>query len=140
MQHVDDNPRYLCSELVSILYEDGDRNVHQTTANLEDISSSSAELLLFDNILQPGLAISFCSKEHDLYGVVQSCERDPALGWFARIRLDKSSQWSGRKFIPEHFLAMRSISKQYTHALGPLRTSSLTRVATCSLPSRAHAA
>ena len=95
MLHLDDTPRYLCSELVSILYEDRDRNVHQTTANLEDISSGSAELLLFDNILQPGLAISFCSKDDDLYGVVQSCEQDPTLGWFARIRLDKSSQNHG---------------------------------------------
>src|SRR5258707_13567737 len=122
MLHLDDNPRYLCSELVSILYEDRDRNVHQTTANLEDISSGSAELLLFDNILQPGLAISFCSKDHDLYGVVQSCEQDPILGWFARIRLDKSSQWSGRKFIPEHFLPLRTDSEQETHELVRVRT------------------
>jgi len=121
MLHLDDNPRYLCSELVSVLYEDRDRNVHQTTANLEDISSGSAELLLFDNILRPGLAISFCSKDHDLYGVVQSCEQDPILGWFARIRLDKSSQWSGRKFIPEHFLPLRSGSESEVHQLVPVR-------------------
>jgi len=107
MQHLTE-PRYLCSELVNVLYEDRQKNVHQTTANLEDISSNSAELLLFDNILQPGTAISFSAKDHDLYGVVQSCEQDSILGWFARIRLDKSSQWSGRKFIPEHFLPICS--------------------------------
>src|SRR5258708_13083106 len=100
MQHVDDNPRYLCSELVSILYEDRDRNVHQSTANLEDISSGSAELLLFDNILQPGLAISFCSKDHDLYAVVQSCEQDPILAWLARTSLDKSPQCTTPTFTP----------------------------------------
>jgi len=107
MQHLTE-PRYLCSELVNVLYEDRQKNVHQTTANLEDISSNSAELLLFDNILQPGTAISFCAKDHDLYGVVQSCEQDSILGWFARIRLDQSSRWSGRKFIPEHFLPICS--------------------------------
>ena len=123
MLHLDDNPRYLCSELVSILYEDGSGAVHQTTANLEDISSGSAELLLFDDILRPGLAISFCSKDHDLYGVVQSCEQDPILGWFARIRLDKSSQWSGRKFIPEHFLPLRRTSEPEIHEPVPVRTS-----------------
>ena len=122
MLHLDDTPRYLCSELVSILYEDSDRRVHQTTANLEDISAGSAELLLFDDILQPGSAISFCSKDHDLYGVVQSCEQDPILGWFARIKLDKSSQWSGRKFIPEHFLPLRTDSEQETHELVRVRT------------------
>ena len=122
MLHLDDTPRYLCSELVSILYEDGDRRVHQTTANLEDISAGSAELLLFDDILQPGSAISFCSKDHDLYGVVQSCEQDPILGWFARIRLDKSSQWSSRKFIPKHFLHLRTGSEQETHELVRVRT------------------
>ena len=122
MQHLDDSPRYLCSELVNVLYEDRQRQVHQTTANLEDISSGSAELLLFDDILQPGLPISFCAKDHDLYGVVQSCEQDPILGWFARIRLDKSSRWSGRKFIPEHFLPMRSASEAEVHELVPART------------------
>src|SRR6266404_9189651 len=123
MLHLDDTPRYLCSELVSILYEDSDRRVHQTTANLEDISAGSAELLLFDDILQPGSAISFCSKDHDLYGVVQSCEQDPILGWFARIRLDKSSQWSCRKFIPEHFLPLRSGSEPEIHERVPVRAS-----------------
>jgi hypothetical protein len=123
MPHLDDNPRYLCSELVSILYEDRAGNVRQTTANLEDISTSSAELLLFDNILQPGLALSFCSKGHDLYGVVQSCEQDPILGWFARIRLDKSSQWSGRKFIPEHFMPLHSGSEPEIHEPVPVHTS-----------------
>jgi hypothetical protein len=110
MSNLDDTdiPRHLCSELVNVLYEDRHKNFHQTTANLEDISAKSAELLLFDNILQPGLAISFCAKDHDLYGVVQSCEEDPVLGWFARIRLDNSSRWSGRKFIPEHFLPICS--------------------------------
>jgi len=44
MQHLEDSPRYLCSELVSILYEDRQRQVHQTTANLEDISSGGQEL------------------------------------------------------------------------------------------------
>ncbi len=123
MQHLNDtdNPRYLCSELVSVLYEDRQKSVHQTTANLEDISANSAELLLFDNILQPGLAISFCAKDHDLYGVVESCEQDPVLGWFARIRLDKSSRWSGRKFIPEHFLPMHSASEPETQELIPTR-------------------
>ena len=122
MQHLDDTPRYLCSELVNVLYEDRQRQVHQTTANLEDISSGSAELLLFDDILQPGLPISFCSKDHDLYGVVQSCEQDPILGWFARIRLDKSSRWSGRMFIPEHFLSIRSASEPEIPELVPTRT------------------
>lgn len=121
MPYLTDNPRYLCSELVNVLYEDRKGNVHQTTANLEDISAGSAELLLFDNILQPGSAISFCPKDHDLYGVVQSCEEDPILGWFARIRLDKSSQWSGRKFIPEHFLAICSVSDPEVHEFVPTR-------------------
>jgi hypothetical protein len=122
MQHLDDSPRHLCSELVSVLYEDHQRHVRQTTANLEDISSGSAELLLFDNILQPGSSISFCAKDHDLYGVVQSCEQDPILGWFARIRLDKSSRWSGREFIPKHFLPMRRRPEVEIHELVPART------------------
>src|SRR5258708_2264046 len=113
MLHLDDTPRYLCSELVSILYEDSARMVHQTTANLEDISAGSAELLLFDDILQPGSAISFCSKDHDLYGVVQSCEQDPILGWFARIRLDKrSEEHTSELQSPDHLVCRLLLEKK----------------------------
>jgi len=94
---------------VSVLYEDGSRQTHSTIANLEEISRDTAALLTEDR-LASGTAISLTLKESDLYGVVESNEYDPILGWFATIRFDRSSRWSGRRFVPEHFLALCSLA------------------------------
>jgi len=64
MQHlnVTDNPRYQsCSELVSVLYEDRQKNVHQTTANLEDISGAQPNCCYLTTYCTP-IVISFCAK------------------------------------------------------------------------------
>jgi hypothetical protein len=100
--------RCLCSELVSVLYEDSSRQTHRTIANLEEISRDTAALLT-EHPLAVGAAISVTLKDMDLYGITESVEYDPILGWFTTIRLDRSSRWSGRRFVPEHFLALCSL-------------------------------
>jgi|SRR5579884_136100 len=95
----------LCSELVSVLYEDRSRKTRQTMANLEEISTDSA-LLCLEESVQRGRAISFRVKHYDLYGVVESCVSDPVLGYFVTVKLDKSSQWSEKWFTPEHLLSL----------------------------------
>ncbi len=97
--------RYLCSELVRVLYEDASRNTRQAMANLEEISASTATLLSEEK-LESGRAISFCVKDHDLYGVVESSFLHPVLGWFSKVRFDRSSRWHGRLFVPEHLFAL----------------------------------
>jgi len=74
-------------------------------ANLEEISSTGATILL-DERLEPGLPVSFWAKGHDLHGIVESSDLDPDLGWFVKIVLDSTSRWSGRMFVPEHFIAL----------------------------------
>jgi hypothetical protein len=101
--------RCLCSELVSVLYEDSSRQTHSTIANLEEISPDTAALLS-EHRLAVGAAISVTLKDMDLYGITESNEYDPILGWFTTIRLDRSSRWSGRRFVPEHFLALCSLA------------------------------
>lgn len=105
MPHQSDQCRLLCSEFVSVLYDDRSRETHQAVANLEEISSTEA-VLLSEQELEPGIPISFCAKEHDLYGVVQSSSFDAILGWFIKVALDASSRWHGRLFVPEHFIAL----------------------------------
>jgi hypothetical protein len=100
-----DDRLYLCSELVSVLYEDGLQNTRQTLANLEDISSHSATLLC-DEHLEPGLAVALRSKEHDLYGIVASATFDRLLGWYVVLRLDLSSRWTRQWFVPEHLVCV----------------------------------
>lgn len=95
----------LCSELVSVLYEDRSRQTRQTVGNLEEIASESAVLCLEESV-QRGRAISFRVKNHDLYGIVDSCVSDPQLGYFVTVALDKSSRWSEKWFTPEHLLSL----------------------------------
>jgi len=95
----------LCSELVSVLYEDRSRKTRQLTGNLEEISQTSA-LVCLEERVQRGRAISFRCRQHDLYGVVESCIAHPQLGYFVTITLDKSSQWSEKWFTPAHLLSL----------------------------------
>src|SRR5690349_2053874 len=105
MSYSTNERQYLCSELVSVLYEDASRQTHQAVANLEEISSSTATLLSEEK-LESGRPISFCIKDHDLYGIVESSIFDPILGWFSKIKLDRLSRWHGRLFVPEHLFAL----------------------------------
>jgi hypothetical protein len=100
----------LCSELVSVLYEDRFRQTRQTVGNLEEISSNSA-VLCVEESLQRGRAVSFHVKNHDLYGIVDSCVRDPHLGYFVTVALDKSSRWSEKWFTPEHLLSLWKVAE-----------------------------
>src|SRR5581483_8319156 len=99
---------HLCSELVTVLYEDRHRNTRRIVANLEEISPDSA-VLLTEERLEPSLPITFCSREHDLYGCVESSCADEVLGWFTTVRLDRSSRWNGRWFLPGHFLSLCTV-------------------------------
>jgi hypothetical protein len=114
--------RCLCSELVSVLYEDASRQTRSTIANLEEISPDRAALLS-DHPFTVGTAISLTLKNNDLYGIAESNEYDPILGWFTTIRFDGSSRWSGRRFVPEHFLALCSLGAT-TQARGAQTTPS----------------
>jgi hypothetical protein len=97
--------RYLCSELVSLLYEDRFRNTHEAMANLEEISSTTVTLLS-EKKLGSGRPISLRAQGHDLYGVVESSVFDPLLGWYTKVKLDRLSRWHERLFVPAHFLAL----------------------------------
>lgn len=105
MSHRSTECRYLCSELVSVRYEYGSSNIQGAVANLEEIASTEATLLMEER-LEPGRPISFRAKGHDLHGIVGSCEVDKILGWFIKVKLDFDSRWQGRMFLPEHFLAL----------------------------------
>jgi hypothetical protein len=101
MSHTANEPRYLCSELVNVLYEDRSLILNQLVANLEEISSTHATLLVEER-LQPGSAVSFHAKGHDLNGFVESCDYHEILGWIVEIEFDSRSRWNAAMFIPDH--------------------------------------
>jgi hypothetical protein len=96
---------YLCSELTTVIYEGHPGELHQTIANLEEISTTCAKILL-DGQPRLGSAISLTVKGHDLFGQVLSRSYDSTLGWFVTVRLDAKSVWRKKWFSPQHLLAV----------------------------------
>jgi len=97
--------RYLCSELIPLLYEDNSGATRRLIGNLEEISGHSA-VVLVENEIERGAPVAMAIKGNDLYGYVESCSYDEILGWFVKLHLHPDSQWSGQRFLPEHFLAL----------------------------------
>lgn len=108
---MDHSCHYLCSELVTVIYEGHPGELHQTTANLEEISSRSATVLLGEKP-RKGSPICVTVKGHDLFGVVLSQSYDRLLGWFVTLRLDANSVWRKEWFSPRHLLAVRAFAAE----------------------------
>jgi hypothetical protein len=102
---------FLCSELVSVLYETQAGRTRSAIANIEEISASSATLLS-DERLPEGKPVAFAAKGHTLQGTVECIEKDEMLGYFAKVKFDPASRWQGRLFIPEHFLALCACARE----------------------------
>lgn len=102
---------YLCSELITVIYEEQPGELHQATANLEEISKTSAVVLL-DEKPRLGSPISLAIKDHDVFGVITSSVYDATLGWFVTVILDASSLWRPEWFSPKHLFAACSCSSE----------------------------
>ncbi len=95
--------QFLCSELVTVTYEEQPGEIRQATANLEEISTASAVVLLEEKP-SLGSSISLSIKDRDLFGVIKACLHDATLGWFVIVALDAASQWNRDWFAPKHLL------------------------------------
>ena len=102
---------YLCSQLVTVTYEEQPGELSQTIANLEEISTTSAVILL-DDRPRLGSPISLSIKAHDLFGVITSSLYDATLGWFVTITLDPDSRWRREWLTPKHLLAICACSSE----------------------------
>jgi hypothetical protein len=102
---------YLCSELVSVLFEDQRCNTRSTFAVLEEISADSA-ILLSEERPPAGRPIAFSAKGHDFYGTVRSIDKDETLGYFTNVEFDARCRWQGQLFVPEHFFALCASTRQ----------------------------
>jgi hypothetical protein len=102
---------YLCSELITVTYEDQPGEIFQTMANLEEISAESAIVLLEQ---QPsiGSSISLSIQGRDLFGVIQGSLEDEALGWYVTVAFDAASLWNPRWLKPKHLVAIPECTPQ----------------------------
>jgi hypothetical protein len=103
--------QYLCSELVTVTYEEQPGEIRQTIANLEEISTDRAVVLLEDQP-QLGASISLAIKGCDFFGVIKARLHDTALGWFAIVAFDAASLWNRAQFAPRHLLGMCECSRE----------------------------
>lgn len=95
----------MCSELISVLWEDADGSVRLETANLEEIDAAAATLLL-ETPIPTATSIRLMCQEHELRGMVHEVVHDPVLGYFAKIELDPETRWSEKCFTPAHLLRL----------------------------------
>ncbi len=73
---------------------------------MEEISANSA-VILAEHEIERGCPVAMSIKDNELYGYVESRWYDEVLGWFMKIHLHKDSSWSGRRFLPDHFLSIQ---------------------------------
>jgi hypothetical protein len=102
--------RYLCSELVRVDYEAAPGITQQLPGNLEEISPTSA-VLLMDTSLARGHALSFRAQNRRVRGVVESWVYEPPLGYFVSIRFLDGYEWREDHFQPDHLLKLARFTR-----------------------------
>src|SRR5580704_12282541 len=95
-------PRYMCSELVTIVTRGAGGPPAEAVANLEDISPSGACLQLEDAI-QVGTDIEIVCSQCRLKGKVRYC-RFVEIGYDVGVELEPRAAWDRRRFEPDHLL------------------------------------
>ena len=94
--------RYLCSDLVRLLWSEEPQRERDETVVLENISASGA-CVQAEFPVKENTRVRLLCRKQEFRGYVRSCYwRDD--GYFLGIAFDADSQWSKAKFKPEHLL------------------------------------
>jgi len=96
---------------VTVIYEPQPGEFCQAMAHLEEISTTSAVVLLQQRP-RLGSPISLVIKGHDLFGVITSSLYDAAVGWLVAITLDAESIWRREWFSPKNVSGLRPGSQR----------------------------
>jgi hypothetical protein len=97
---------YSCSQVVTVIYEPEPGEFCQVMANLEEISTTSAVVLLQQRP-RLGSPISLVIKGHDLFGVITSSLYDAAVGWLVAVTLDVDSTLRRESVSPKRMSGLR---------------------------------
>ena len=105
-------PRFLCSDLVTLRWRDESLHDHSETVVLENISASGASVQS-EKAISEGTAVRMICGKREFRGVVRSCYlRDD--GYFIGIVFDADSKWSQSKYKPRHLLDPRTVRSPRT--------------------------
>jgi hypothetical protein len=110
-------PRMLCADLVDVVWKDQTGRTRRGVANLEDISLSGA-CLQVDRPVPLGTAFRISYPSGELMGTVKYCVFRE-IGYFLGIEFEAGSQWSQRRFRPQHLLDPRRLVTRVTNKLKP---------------------
>jgi hypothetical protein len=105
----------LCADMVDVRWKDKGGRTRKGVANLEDISLSGACLQVENPIpLQTDVRIVY--EKGELLGKVRYCVFRE-IGYFLGVEFQPGSEWSMRRFRPQHMLdprrlVIRAINRQ----------------------------
>ena len=100
-------PRLMCADLVDIEWRDGKGRVHNTVANLEDISALGACLQVEHEIpLRTTIRMNVMKNEY--LGEVRYCVFRE-FGYFLGVQFEPGVKWNSRAFKPLHLFDPRRL-------------------------------
>jgi len=102
--------RYLCSELVEVQWVDEFGQRQELTANLEEIWSRGAQLLM-ELPVRPGTRLGFKTRGPFFEGRAIRCDADP-LGYFVTVAFNRDIRWSPELYRPAHLLDPSKVKPQ----------------------------
>ena len=105
-------PRFLCSDLVTLCWQEGAQGERRETVVLENISASGA-CVQAEISVPESTSVRLVCRKAEFYGCVRSCYwRDD--GYFIGIAFDAHSKWSKARFKPEHLLDPSEVKPRLT--------------------------
>jgi hypothetical protein len=105
-------PRYLCSDLVTLCWEEGAQGERKEAVVLENISASGA-CVQGEISVPESASVRLVCRKAEFQGCVRFCYwRDD--GYFIGIAFDAHSKWSKAKFKPEHLLDPSEVKPRLT--------------------------
>lgn len=107
--------RFLCAELVEVRWKDKSGRLRRSVANLEDISRSGACLQMEGTVPLDTAVVVRCDGGEMPGTVRHSLYRD--WSYFLGIEFAEGTQWSQRRYRPQHMLDPRELVIRAAHRL-----------------------
>ena len=100
--------RMLCADLVEVCWSDKMGMSYSAFANLEEISSHGAHLVL-EVAVPPGTTLVLHMAHGDMSATVSDCRHEPDFGFALSVQLAKKSRW---KSHPRHLFDPRGLERR----------------------------
>jgi hypothetical protein len=101
--------RILCADLVEVGWLDQTGQQHAAIANLEEISTQGACIIL-EAALIAGMTVHIRCLRGVFTGAVCYCHHEPNFGYIAGLEFVGGTRWDMRKYRPRHLLDPLSVA------------------------------